>query len=100
MGEPLRKRFKESQDRPNAFEDLGKSLQLIKKALNLFHQNDEKYNHLSKDDIDRVAKIVEEKQKLFEEKTYLVNKMKPTDDPIVLVTQIKDEKDVKLVILF
>lgn len=93
LGEPLRKRFKESQDRPNAFEDLGKSLQLIKKALNLFHQNDEKYNHLSKDDIDRVAKIVEEKQKWFEEKTYLVNKMKPTDDPIVLVTQIKDEKD-------
>jgi len=92
-GEPLRKRFKESQDRPQAFEDLGKSLQLIKKALNLFYQNDDKYNHLDKNDIDRIAKTVEEKQKWFEEKSYLVNKQKPTDDPVVLVTQIKDEKD-------
>ncbi len=94
MGEPCRKRYKESQDRPSAFEDLGRSLQLIKKALNQYYQNDEKYNHLDKADIERVAKVVEEKQKWFEEKSYLVNKMKPTDDPVVLASQIKDEKDV------
>ncbi len=60
----------------------------------MFYQNDDKYNHLDKNDIDRIAKTVEEKQKWFEEKSYLVNKQKPTDDPVVLVTQIKDEKDV------
>lgn len=100
MGEPLRKRYKESLDRPSALEELGKSLQLIKKALHLYHQNDEKYNHIEKNDIDKVAKIADEKQKWFEEKSYLIGKMKLTDDPVVLVSQIKDEKDVSLVDLF
>jgi hypothetical protein len=95
MGEPLKKRFKESQDRPFAFEELGRSLQLIKKALNLYYQNDEKYNHLDKTDVDRIAKLVEDKLRWFEEKSYLVNKMKMTDDPVVLVSQIRDEKDVR-----
>lgn len=94
MGEPLKKRFKESQDRPFAFEELGRSLQLIKKALNLYYQNDEKYNHLDKTDVERIAKLVEDKLRWFDEKTYLVNKMKMTDDPVVLVSQIRDEKDV------
>lgn len=93
MGEPLKKRFKESLDRPNALEDLGKSLQLIKKAINLYLQNDERYNHLDKADVERIAKLVEEKQRWFEEKSYLINKMKLTDDPVVLVSQIKDEKE-------
>jgi len=94
MGEPLKKRFKESQDRPFAFEELGRSLQLIKKAINLYLQNDEKYNHLDKADVERIAKLADDKQRWFEEKSYLVNKMKMTDDPVVLVSQIKDEKDV------
>jgi len=100
MGEPLRKRYKESQDRPGALEELGKSLQLIKKSLHLYHQNDEKYNHLEKSDIDKVTKIAEEKQKWFEEKSYLIGKMKLIDDPVVLASQIKDEKDVSLFELF
>ena len=31
-GEPLKKRYKESLERPGAFEELGRSIQLIKKA--------------------------------------------------------------------
>lgn len=93
FGEPLKKRYKESQERPQAFEELGRSLQLIKKAVNQYGQNDEKYNHLEKADIEKVIKCIEEKQKWFEEKSNLVNKMKPTDDPVVLASQIKTEKD-------
>jgi hypothetical protein len=61
----------------------------------LYAQNDERYNHLDKADVDKVVKCVEEKTRWFEEKNYLINKMKPTDDPVILVSQIKDEKDVR-----
>jgi len=73
---------------------LGKSLQLVKKAIDLYYKNDPKYDHLDKADVERVVKVVEEKQKWFDEKSNLLSKMKPTDDPIVLASQIKDEKDV------
>lgn len=76
-------------------EEFGRSLQLIKKALDLYQNNDEKYNHLEKSDVEKVVKVLEEKQKWFEEKSNLISKMKPTEDPVVLASQIKDEKDVK-----
>lgn len=81
-------------ERPQAFEELGRSLQQIKKALTQYSQNDEKYNHLDKSDIDKVVKHAEEKQKWFEEKSNLVSKMKPSDDPVVLASQIRAEKEV------
>lgn len=93
FGEPIRKRYKESLERPSAFEDLGKSLMLVKKALNSYYQNDEKYIHLDKADIERVAKTVEEKQKWFDEKAYIIGRMKLTDDPAVLASQIRAEKE-------
>jgi heat shock protein 4 len=92
-GEPLKKRFKESEERPQAFEELGKSLQLIKKAVLQFSENDEKYNHLEQTEINKVIKAVEEKEKWFEDKSNLVNKMKLYEDPIVFVCQIKFEKE-------
>lgn len=92
-GEPLKKRFKESIERPAAFEELGRSLQLIKKAVLQYSENDEKYNHLEQADIDKVIKCVEEKERWFEEKSNLVNKQKKTEDPAILVCQIKFEKE-------
>jgi molecular chaperone DnaK (HSP70) len=93
IGEPLKTRYKESIDRPQAFEDLGKSLQLIKKAVLQYAENDEKYNHLEQADIDKVIKAVEEKEKWFEDKSNLINKLAKTEDPVVLVGQIKFEKE-------
>lgn len=92
-GEPLKKRYKESVDRPQAFEDLGKSLQLLKKAVLQYSENDEKYNHLEQSDIDKVIKCVEEKENWFNEKSNLVNQMNRYEDPVVLVSQIKFEKE-------
>ena len=93
-GEPLKKRYKESIERPAAFEELGRSLQLIKKAVLQYSENDEKYNHLEQTEIDKVIKCVEEKERWFEEKSNLVNKQKKTEDPAILVCQIKFEKEV------
>ena len=81
-------------------EELGRSLQLIKKAIDLYHNNDEKYNHLEKTDIEKVSKYWEEKQRWFEEKSFHLSKMKPTDDPVVLASQIKDEINVSFFFCF
>jgi hypothetical protein len=94
VGEPLKRRYKEAEERPAAFEEMGRSLQLIKKALHQFAEKDEKYNHLDQADVDRVVKLVEERSKWFEDKLNLTNKMNKCEDPVVLVSQIKFEKDV------
>lgn len=93
VGEPLKRRYKEAEERPAAFEEMGRSLQLIKKALHQYAEKDEKYNHLDQADVNRVVKLVEEKSKWFEDKLNLTNKMNKFEDPIVLVSQIKFEKD-------
>lgn len=76
-------------------QEFGHSLQMIKKAIDLYHNGDEKYNHLEKTEIEKVIKYWEEKQRWFEEKSFLLGKLAPTDDPIVLASQIKDEINVK-----
>lgn len=93
VGEPLKKRYKENVDRPAAFEELGKSLMLIKKAVLQFAEKEEKYSHLEQSEIDKVIKCVEEKERWFEEKSNLVSRMNKCEEPIVLVSQIKFEKD-------
>ena len=93
----MRKRYRESEERPHAFEELGKSIQLINKALHHYHDPnaaDDKYKHLDKADIEKVQKCLMEKQAWFNEKSNLVARMKPYDDPAVLVSQIRDEKNV------
>lgn len=92
-GEPLKKRYRESVDRPQAFEELGKALQLIKKAVDQYQQNDEKYNHLEQFEVDKVIKCVAEKDSWFNEKLNLANKMSKFEDPAVYVSQIKSEKE-------
>ena len=77
-------------------DDFGKSLIIIKKTLGQYYANDEKYNHLDKAEVDQVAKGVDEKQKWFEEKSFHLLKIKPFEDPVVLVSQIKQEKEVSL----
>ncbi len=94
FGEPLRRRYKESQERPHALEQLGRSLMLVKKALSSYFAGEEKYNHLEKSEVERIARLAEDKQRWFEEKSNQLNTQKPTDDPVVYVSQIKDEKDV------
>jgi hypothetical protein len=93
FGEPIAKRYKEFEERPNYFEELGKSLQLISKAVYSYEQNDEKYSHIERADIDKVVKCYEEKRRWFDEKSSLLNSLKLHDDPPVSCSQIRSEKD-------
>jgi hypothetical protein len=66
----------------------------VSKALSLCEQNDDKYSHIEKADIDKVIKSYEEKRKWFDEKSSLFNTLKLHEDPPVYCSQIKIEKEV------
>ena len=54
IGDPVANRCAESASRPSAFEELGRSLMMVRKALELYTQGDEKYNHIEKADMEKV----------------------------------------------
>ncbi len=60
----------------------------------MYEQNDEKYAHLEKAEVDKVIKSYEEKRKWFDEKSSLLNASKLHEDPPVYCSQIKSEKEV------
>ncbi|OWF53905.1 heat shock 70 kDa protein 4-like [Mizuhopecten yessoensis] len=92
MGNPIQERFNEFQDRPQAFEEFGKSIMLVRKFLDLCSQKDEKYSHIESKDVDKVAKCLKEKEDWYNSKLNQQNSMKTYEKPVVLVSQIRQEK--------
>merc|ERR1712064_214561 len=62
VGEATKKRKSEFEGRKAAFEALGHSLQMASKIVDAFKNKDEQYAHLNTDDVEKVAKLIEEKK--------------------------------------
>ncbi|XP_060073295.1 heat shock 70 kDa protein 4-like [Ylistrum balloti] len=92
MGNPIQERFSEFQERPQAFEEFGKAVMLVRKFLDLCAQKDEKYSHIETKDVDKVAKCLKEKEEWYNTKLNQQNALKTYEKPIVLVSQICQEK--------
>ena len=60
IAEATKKRKSEFEGRKAAAEALGHSLQMTNKAVGLYKEGDEKYNHLSLEEISKVAKLIGE----------------------------------------
>lgn len=91
-GDPIANRYKESLERPEAFNELGGALQHLRKFLDQVEAKDEKYSHLEKADIDKVKKCLTEKQEWFDKQVNAQNKLKKYENPSVLVSQIRQTK--------
>ncbi|CAH1776947.1 unnamed protein product [Owenia fusiformis] len=92
IGDPVVRRNYEAQCRPAAFDELGRSLQIIRKALDLYANKDEKYDHIDQKDMDKVSKALQEKSAWFEKQMNLQSKKALTEDPLVLTQQIRNER--------
>lgn len=91
LGDPVVERYQEAQERPAAFDLLAKTLQQTRKAYGLFVSGDERYNHIDAADMEKVRKIVEDKQGWFD-RSYGVQANRPlTEPPVVMVNQIYNE---------
>ncbi|KAL3880270.1 hypothetical protein ACJMK2_032519 [Sinanodonta woodiana] len=91
-GQIISDRCSEYERRPQAFEELGSALQQVYKFLDHWEQKDEKYSHIEKSDVDKVQKCWKEKSDWYEKQFNAVKNMKTYDDPVILVSQIQQQK--------
>nr|XP_034171697.1 97 kDa heat shock protein isoform X1 [Osmia lignaria]XP_034171698.1 97 kDa heat shock protein isoform X1 [Osmia lignaria] len=95
QGEPIKERRMEFEGRNHALEELAGALQLAKKGLDLIKASsgkDNKYSHLTEEEVKKVEKAVQEKWAWLEEKRVLLAGTPRTQPPPVTVAQIRAEK--------
>uniref|UniRef100_A0A3B4X7I9 Heat shock protein family A (Hsp70) member 4 like n=1 Tax=Seriola lalandi dorsalis TaxID=1841481 RepID=A0A3B4X7I9_SERLL len=88
LGQPIQDRHREHEDRPRAFEELGKKLQLYMKFVDFYKQKDERYLHLSAEEMSTVEKCVNESMGWMNSKMNAQSKLAITQDPVVKVADI------------
>jgi hypothetical protein len=91
-GEPVKVRKKEFESRQAALDALGGSLQMAAKFIDQCKAGDEKYAHLSKEDIDKVAKALSEKREWLDKSCAELSGLDKTINPPVLAAQFYSEK--------
>lgn len=76
-----------------------RSLQRIDEAIQIWRtKSNDRYSHLEKNDIDKVYKILIEKQKWYDQTAKYFNSLKFNEDPKILCSQIQQEQDVDIYI--
>lgn len=95
QGEPIKERRMEFEGRGHALDDLAGALQLAKKAVDYIRASsgkDDKYAHLTDEEVKKVEKTVQEKWTWLEEKRVLLAGTHRTQQPPVTIAQIRAEK--------
>lgn len=92
MGQPVEDRFREAQMWPAARDQFGSALVHVQKFLSQYSAGDEKYAHLDKSEVAKVQKSLEEKTAWWGPKMEAQSRIKPFDNPVLLVSQLMAEK--------
>ncbi|CAF1014244.1 unnamed protein product [Adineta steineri] len=94
LGEPIRNRYYEATNRHYHMQEFMKTLQRIDEAIQTWqNKTNDKYSHIDKNDIEKVYKILLEKQKWYDQTANRLNTLRMQDDPTILCAQIKQEKE-------
>lgn len=93
VGEAAKKRKSEFEGRKAAVDALGHSLQMASKIIEAAKAGDEKYNHISEDEINKVIKQIDEKSTWLNNSISALEKTPKTTNPTVLNCQFFSEKD-------
>ncbi|KAJ0061998.1 hypothetical protein NL108_014780, partial [Boleophthalmus pectinirostris] len=88
MGQPICDRYMEAEERPRAFEELGRQIQQYMKVIECYKAKDELYNHLDELEVTRVEKQVNDAMVWMNGKMNQQNSQDLTVDPVVKVTEI------------
>ncbi|XP_043678415.1 97 kDa heat shock protein isoform X2 [Vespula pensylvanica] len=95
QGEPIKERRREFEGRGHVLDELAGALQLAKKGIDNIKASfgkDDKYSHLTDDEIKKIEKTVQEKWAWLEEKRVILAGTPRTQQPPVTVSQIRSEK--------
>ncbi|KAM8973795.1 heat shock 70 kDa protein 4 [Pelodytes ibericus] len=88
LGQPIQTRYQECEERPKAFEELGRQIQLYLKVINAFKNKDETYDHLDPADLEKVEKSTNEAMEWMNNKMNLQMKHDLAVDPVVKTKDI------------
>ncbi|XP_071749147.1 heat shock 70 kDa protein 4L isoform X1 [Lepeophtheirus salmonis] len=92
VGEALKRRKYEFDQRPHAFNTLGHCLNMATKVIDAFRSGDEKYNHLDTEAVNKVNNMIIEKNKWLSSSIHTLKDLDKTSDPSILVSYFYEEK--------
>lgn len=94
LGEPIKMRQQEFEQRATVLEDFSSALQLTRKALDQWRVGDEKYSHIPESDMHKVEQTIEQSHRWLEEKRAALASTPRTQNPPITAAQIMQEKQV------
>ncbi|XP_054611871.1 heat shock 70 kDa protein 4a [Dunckerocampus dactyliophorus] len=89
IGQPIVERALEAEERPKAFEELGRQIQMYMKITAAYKAKDEQYDHLDELEVTRAEKQVNDAMVWMNGKMNLQNNQDLTLDPVVKVKEIQ-----------
>ncbi|XP_033996138.1 heat shock 70 kDa protein 4a [Trematomus bernacchii] len=88
MGQPICERYMEANERPKAFEELGRQIQVYMKIVEAYKAKDELYDHLDELEVTRVDKQGKDAMVWMSSKMNQQNNQDLTLDPVVKIGEI------------
>jgi heat shock protein 4 len=94
IGDPIRNRYTEAENRQHHMQELMKSVQRIDEAIQVYHtKSSDKYSHIDQSEIEKATKFLNDKQNWYDQTANRFNAHKAHEDPAILCSQIKQERD-------
>ncbi|XP_050303566.1 heat shock 70 kDa protein 4 isoform X2 [Anthonomus grandis grandis] len=91
-GEPVQQRKIEYDLRPAILEDFARALQLCMKAIELIRNKDQKYSHLTEEEVAQVEKAFQESYQWLEQTRQKLNASSLHLPPPITIAQVRQEK--------
>ncbi|XP_053564443.1 heat shock protein 105 kDa [Bombina bombina] len=89
FGNPIQLRFREAEERPRMFEELGQRLQHYAKILEEYRNKSETYQHINTTEMEKVEKCVSETMEWMNNALNAQAKQRLDVDPVVCAHEIK-----------
>ncbi|KRZ58638.1 Heat shock 70 kDa protein 4L [Trichinella nativa] len=93
LSDPVVERYNEAGLRPQAFEELGRNLQMARKMYDAYVAKEEQFSHWEEKDANDLVKAIEVSQKWYDDNINAQSRRALTDPPVVFVSQILSEKE-------
>uniref|UniRef100_A0A4W3IHW5 Heat shock protein 4a n=1 Tax=Callorhinchus milii TaxID=7868 RepID=A0A4W3IHW5_CALMI len=91
LGQPIQERYQEFEERPKAFDELGRQIQQYMKIINAFKDKNEQYDHLDSAEMEKAEKQVHEAMEWMNTKMNLQSKQPLAQAPLVQSAEIQSK---------
>uniref|UniRef100_A0A672MY59 Heat shock 70 kDa protein 4-like n=1 Tax=Sinocyclocheilus grahami TaxID=75366 RepID=A0A672MY59_SINGR len=96
LGQPIQDRYTEFEERPKAFDELGRQLQQYMKIVEAYKTKEEQYDHLEEAEVQKVDRMVNDVMIWMNSKMNQQSKQSLAVEPVVKTTEIQAKTRVRL----